>query len=202
MIIYSIIIGITILFIVVANLCFGIPMYGYDMWFVFQMIGLHILVVFLIDALLAFVIRHLLPAKWFNFRLKRFHISKRERKIYEKLQIKKWKDKIPELGKFANFRKNKVEDPTNNEYVERFILECCYGEGVHLSSIILGFLIILMYPKYCLMLGIPVAIANGIIHCLSFMILRYNRPKLMVLFERNKRRIERETEKQEELKSF
>lgn len=202
MIIYSIIIGMTILCIIVLNLCFGIPMYGYDMLYVAQMIGLHILVIFLIDALLAFIIRHLLPARWFNFRLKKFHISKRERKIYEKLQIKKWKDKIPELGKFANFRKNKVEDPTNNEYVERFILECCYGEGVHFSSIILGFLIVVMYPEYCLMFAIPVAIANAVIHCLSFMILRYNRPKLMVLFERNKRRIDREIEKQEGSQSF
>lgn len=192
MIIYSLIIGITILCIIGLNICYGMTAYGYDFLFVIQMIGLHVLVVFIIDAILATVIRHMLPAKWFNFRFKRFHISKQERKIYEKLQIKKWKDKIPELGKFAHFRKNKVEDPTNNAYVERFILECCYGEGVHFSSMILGFLIVFMYPKYCLMFAVPVAIANAIIHSLSLMILRYNRPKLEVLFERNRRRINRE----------
>lgn len=200
MMIYSLIIGVTILCVMGLNLCFGMAFYGYDFIFVLEMIGLHIVVVFIIDAILATIIRHLLPAKWFNFRLKQFHISKQERKIYEKLQIKKWKDKIPELGQFAHFRKNKLEDPTNNTYVERFILECCYGEGVHFSSMIFGFLIVLMYPQYALMFAIPVAIANAIIHSLSLMILRYNRPKLEVLFERNRRRANREQGNKNEFK--
>ena len=53
-----------------------------------------------------------------------------------------------------------------------------------------------MYPQYALMFAIPVAIANAIIHSLSLMILRYNRPKLEVLFERNRRRSNREHQEQ------
>ena len=53
MIIYSIIIGTTILFIILLNLFIAIPLYGYDIVFVFKAIGLNILIVFLIDALIA-----------------------------------------------------------------------------------------------------------------------------------------------------
>ena len=47
--------------------------------------------------------------------------------------------------------------------------------------------ILLIYPKYVLFFGLPVAIANGFIHYLSFAILRYTRPKLKLLYERNQR---------------
>ena len=97
MIIYSIIIGTTILFIILLNLFIAIPLYGYDIVFVFKAIGLNILIVFLIDALIALII-HKLPKKWFHYEKNFFYIYKWERKFYEKIKIKKWKDHIPELG--------------------------------------------------------------------------------------------------------
>ena len=39
-------------------------------------------------------------------------------KIYNKLKVKKWKDKIPEIGHFTGFRKNKISDPKNPEYIK------------------------------------------------------------------------------------
>lgn len=81
-----------------------------------------------------------------------FIFYKWERKFYEKIKIKKWKDHIPELGWLANFRKNKVIEPNNNIYVEKFLVECCYGETIHFLSLCLGFLILLIYPKYVLFL--------------------------------------------------
>ena len=186
MIIYSIIIGTTILFIILLNLFIAIPLYGYDIVFVFKAIGLNILIVFLIDDLIALII-HKLPKKWFHYEKNFFYIYKWERKFYEKIKIKKWKDHIPELGWLANFRKNKVIEPNNNIYVEKFLVECCYGETIHFLSLCLGFLILLIYPKYVLFFGLPVAIANGFIHYLSFAILRYTRPRLKLLYERNQR---------------
>lgn len=193
MIIYAVIIGITIITITLLNIFLAIPICGFEYtWYqCLGMLILSIVVVFLIDALLAFIIRRL-PNRWFNFRKKCFRIFKWEKRFYERVKIKKWKDKIPELGQFTNFSKSKIEDPTNNVYIERFLLEICYGEVIHFTSIILGFLIILMFDlQYCLYMGIPIAIANGIINYLSFAILRYNRPKLMVIHERNRRLEER-----------
>lgn len=187
MIIYFIIISITLVYIALLNGLIGINLYTYDWFFVIKITLLNILVIFLIDAFLAFVI-HKLPLRWFDHRKKCFHIFKWERKFYEKIKIKKWKDHIPELGTLANFRKNKVLEPNNNIYVQKFLTECCYGEMIHFLSIIFGILIIFIAPKYFLLLGFPVVVANALINYLSFAILRYTRPKLLQLYKRNCRK--------------
>ncbi len=187
MIIYFIIISITLGYIALLNGLIGINLYTYDWFFVIKITLLNILVIFLIDAFLAFVI-HKLPLRWFDHRKKCFHIFKWERKFYEKIKIKKWKDHIPELGTLVNFRKNKVLEPNNNIYVQKFLTECCYGEMIHFLSIIFGILIIFIAPKYFLLLGFPVVVANALINYLSFAILRYTRPKLLQLYKRNCRK--------------
>ncbi len=200
MIIYLVIIGLTVCISFLLNYFVAIPVcgYPYNFWQSCLYILISIVVVIVIDAILAFVIRRL-PNKWFHFKKRLFKIRKWEKKFYEKLKIKKWKDLIPELGQFTNFSKSKVTDPTNNEYVERFLLEICYGEVIHYTSILFGFLIIFLFNlKWCWCIGIPIAIANGIINMLSLMILRYNRPKLMILHERNERTQKRKLEARNE----
>lgn len=200
MIIYTIIISLALIVVSLLSYFVGFPLYDLTLIDFIKYTGLSILSVVLIDGLLALIIHHL-PSKWFNYQFKRFHIFKFERRFYDKIKIKKWKDHIPELGGLADFRKNKVSDPTNNEYVEKFLTECCYGEVIHFMSIFLGFLVILYWPRGWYIIGLHVGIANGIINLLSFMILRYNRPKLMVLHERNRRNQLRNKRKEEDLQS-
>lgn len=186
MIIYSVIISITLIIVYLLNLLRGCT----DILYILKWTSIDILVVFIIDAIIAFVIRRL-PEKWFDYKYKAFKIFKWERKFYEVIKIKKWKDKIPELGQLTNFKKNKVREPKNSEYLLRYLMECVYGETIHFLSIILGFLILLINPKCCLYFGLPIAIANGIISYLSFAILRYNRPKLTILYNRSVKSNER-----------
>lgn len=186
MIIYSVIISITLIIVYLLNLLRGCT----DILYILKWTSIDILVVFIIDAIIAFVIRRL-PEKWFDYKYKAFKIFKWERKFYEAIKIKKWKDKIPELGQLTNFKKNKVREPKNSEYLLRYLMECLYGETIHFLSIILGFLILLINPKCCLYFGLPIAIANGIISYLSFAILRYNRPKLTILYNRSVKSNER-----------
>lgn len=186
MIIYSVIISITLIIVYLLNLLRGCT----DILYILKWTSIDILVVFIIDAIIAFVIRRL-PEKWFDYKYKAFKIFKWERKFYEAIKIKKWKDKIPELGQLTNFKKNKVREPKNSEYLLRYLMECVYGETIHFLSIILGFLILLINPKCCLYFGLPIAIANGIISYLSFTILRYNRPKLTILYNRSVKSNER-----------
>lgn len=186
MIIYTIIIGIAVIIVFLLSIFYGIPTYDYSLLYVFLMTLISTALVILIDGLVALFVNKL-PKKWFNFRYKRFKIFKWERKFYEFLKIKKWKDHTPELGKLANFRKNKVLNPNDNKYIERFLEECCVGEIVHLVSIFLGYLIILLKPEYWLLFGVPVATTSAILNYLSYMILRYNRPKLLTLHKRNER---------------
>jgi hypothetical protein len=118
--------------------------------------------------------------------------GKRETIFYEKIGIKKWKDKVLELGSFAGFRKNKLIDPTNNEYVKRFIIESNYGIGVHVSGTIIGFLVIFCCPKTLwLTVGLPVAIVNVFYNFLSYAILRYNLVKLHKLYRINEKRAQK-----------
>lgn len=186
MIIYSVIISITLIIVYLLNLLRGCT----DILYILKWTSIDILVVFIIDAIIAFVIRRL-AEKWFVYKYKVFKIFKWERKFYEAIKIKKWKDKIPELGQLTNFKKNKVREPKNSEYLLRYLMECVYGETIHFLSIILGFLILLINPKCCLYFGLPIAIANGIISYLSFAILRYNRPKLTILYNRSVKSNER-----------
>ena len=61
-----------------------------------------------VDALVATVCR-LLPERVANHESKVYTVSAKEKSFYEKLKIRKWKDKVPEIGHFTGFRKNKIE---------------------------------------------------------------------------------------------
>lgn len=141
-----------------------------------------IITVVLVDALTATVCR-LLPKKCANRDKKIFRVGAKEKKFYEKLHIRKWKDKIPEIGQFTGFRKNKLDEPANLQYVDRFLLESCYGEIGHVFSCIFGFAILALYFVTPLWWGIalPVAIVNLFMNLPSLFILRYNSYKLEIL---------------------
>lgn len=141
--------------------------------------------VVLLDALTATLCRAF-PKKWVPETAKIFKVSAREKRFYEKLKIRKWKDKVPEIGHFTGFRKNKIADPKNPAYLERFLLECRYGEVVHFASCPVGFLILLplpFLPAYFWAIALPVAIVNTCLNLPSLFILRYNSYKLSILYQ-------------------
>ena len=162
---------------------------------VFGMTGLATGLLVLIDALVATGAR-LLPAKFADHDKKIFTVSAKEKKFYEKMNIRKWKDKVPEIGHFTGFRKNKLEDPQSVAYVDRFLLESCYGEIGHFFSCIFGFFILLLFPisKIWLAVAIPAAIVNVFLNLPSLFILRYNSYKLKILRKANLKK-QRSTER-------
>lgn len=141
-----------------------------------------IVTVILVDGLVATVCR-LLPKRFANSADRFYQVSQKEKKFYEKLKIRKWKDKIPEIGHFTGFRKNKIAQPQSVEYVERFLLEACYGELGHLWIMPIGFIIVALFfiSETWIALAIPVAIINAILNVLPVFVLRYNRYKLEIL---------------------
>lgn len=169
------------------------PLFGVDYRWGFMSIAM-LVVLFLIDALLAWLIRKL-PEKWFDSNNKHFDERKGERKFYEALGIKKWKDKIPELGGFTDFHKDKIYEPNSIEFYERFILESNYGSVLHIISAFIGYLIIFMAPlKTCLLMAIPMATVNFVLCILPYFVLRYNVGKLKKVLNNLKRRKIRETQ--------
>lgn len=159
---------------------------GASFWIVLGFTALAIVVVILLDGLTATVCR-LLPKKWANYEKKFYRVSAKEKKFYEKLGIRKWKDKIPEIGHFTGFRKNKIADPKSVEYLDRFLLEICYGELGHFISLFTGALTVLFFPLTHLWwaISIPVVFVNALMNLPSLFILRYNSYKLRFLRESN-----------------
>ena len=192
MILYGSIIFVCVCLLTGVNAVFAAPRFGVSFWFILGAVLINVVAVIAVDGLFAFLIRRL-PGHERRF----FQVSAKEKKFYEKLKIRKWKDKVPELGQFTNFHKNKVAEPRNNVYLERYMLEAAYGEVIHLAGCFLGFVIIFFYPlKYWLCFGFPVAVINLIMNILPYFILRYNFYKMKVLYRSNERKQRRAAEKE------
>ena len=196
MILYGSIIFVCVCLLTGVNAVFAAPRFGVSFWFILGAVLINVVAVIAVDGLIAFLIRRL-PEKWIGHERRFFQVSAKEKKFYEKLKIRKWKDKVPELGQFTNFHKNKVAEPRNNVYLERYMLEAAYGEVIHLAGCFLGFVIIFFYPlKYWLCFGFPVAVINLIMNILPYFILRYNFYKMKVLYRSNERKQRRAAEKE------
>lgn len=189
MLLYGIIIIICAFIITLINY---IAFHLYN-WYIYLLIAVSLVVILIIiDGVFAGLIRYLLPKKFVNKNLKFYQVSKKEMKIYDFFKIKKWKDKVPELGSFTNFHKNKILKPKDNEYIARFIEEVCYGMWGHFIGAPMGFLILLldfnMYSgssKLYLTMFLPFAIVNFILDLLPAFVLRYNLNRLQILYKFN-----------------
>lgn len=151
-----------------------------------------ILITIIVAVLISFI-----PKKWFHENFRFFKISKQEQKFYDWIGIKYWKEFVPEFGTVIRFKKNKIYDKYNNEYILRFLKEQCETEILHYLAAFLGFGIIFIWPlKYCLNFAIPLAIVGAVLNILPALVQRYNRPKLIKLYEFNERHARQKLEKQ------
>ena len=191
----------TILFCMTAisliNFFLSAPVFGFELWYIIVAVVVSTVAVIVIDGIFAMLVRWVMPSRWFGIDKKWFSASKKECRVYEKLGVKKWKDKVLELGGFTGFHKDKLGDASSNEYVSKFIIEANYGVVVHIACVIFGFCIIFIYPlKYWLCFGVPVAFVNAVLNILPLWILRYNLPKLHTLYKLNKRKEQRNKNQQ------
>lgn len=155
---------------------------GAGFWLMLAYTALATAIIAVIDGLTAGISRSL-PAKFADEKKKIFIVSAKEKKFYEKLKIRKWKDKVPEIGHLTGFRKNKIADPKSVEYLDRFLLESCYGQIGHFFSCVFGFIIFAFFfisPAWWVVC-IPVSIINIFLNLPSLIILRYNSYKLRIL---------------------
>ena len=145
MVFYTLTILICMMLIGALNYFIAVPIFGFDLPYVVVAVVVSTIAEIIIDLIFAFIVRWLLPSKWFGVSKVGFHAGKRERKFYEKIGIKRWKDSVLELGALSGFRKNKLDKPNDVSYIERFIVEANYGIIVHVAGIIAGFAVIFLY---------------------------------------------------------
>lgn len=142
-----------------------------------------------VDALVALFICRATPSKWYSHKYAIYRVSAKEKKFYEKLKIRKWKDKMPEWGKLTGFSKNQIARPRDNEYLDKYFLELCYGEVIHFLSVPASLFVFWFVPSaMSLSLALPVTIVNILCNLPSLFILRYNSYKLEVLYKNNEKR--------------
>ena len=153
-----------------------------------------------VDGLVAFVIRRL-PAKWMNPKKGMIVTRDWELKLYNKLHVQSWKKFMPDLGKFTNFQKGKIEDPLNNEYIGRYILEASYGVVIHYLSVPFSALILLLgliEPGNLATwtVGVPVMVVNMVLILLPALALKYNLPRLVRVYDINVRMMAKRAQKE------
>ena len=136
------------------------------------------------DGLMAFLIRRALPMSWFSPGKKIFNVSKKEKKFYQSIKIKSWKDKIPELGGFTSFHKNELSSSNDVEYLKRFIIESNYGVIIHVENALLGFMIFLIPMCSAPSIWIPIFAVNLVLSMLPVFVLRYVTHTLNRLYEK------------------
>lgn len=143
---------------------------------------------FALDGTIAMIINKM-PDAWFGVNNRHFDVSEREKKLYNKLKVRKWKDQVWELGGLGGFSKKNLLEPGSPAYIEKFIIECNKGVLTHRLSYPIGFLVMLLMPNVCAFtIGVPVAAVNLFLNVLPTLALRYNTPKLKWMLLRLQRK--------------
>ena len=181
---YLITLGFGYLLIFLVNMILSLcGVCGFDVLFCFYYPLLIILAFFALDFLAAGLIR-LVPKKKINVHSKLFRCFGFEKRLYEKLGVRWFKDKIPELGgALKGFSKTeiKTDDPA---YLEEFIKETILGEITHHLCIIFGITVFFIFPKFVLNFALPEFLLKTYFNLLPIIVQRYNRPKLYKIYIR------------------
>lgn len=176
------------------NIWLGTPVFNYSAWFVIGAVVATTIFQIVIDGIFAIIVNKM-PNKWFSIDKKCFQVSKKEQKFLEKLKIRKWKDKVWELGGLGGFRKNKIISPDDPKYIETFLIESNKGITTHRIGYFAGFLGVFLFPlKYALVIGLPVALVNLFLNILPTLVLKYNIPKLNAVLSRLKKKAQNNTQ--------
>ncbi len=134
-----------------------------------------------------FLLGRLLPkrlfrAERFPFRLFRWE---REGKIYNRVGVRRWKEKVPDMSAILPWVMPSKKLPANATaaQMERMIQETCVAEWIHGLLCILGFGCVFIWRGVW---GWVVSLLYLLGNLPDIIIQRYNRPKLMRIYEREK----------------
>ena len=177
---YLSVIGIAMFLISVFNVVFNTaPWYS-----VIILVTVCTALQFALDGLIAIIINKM-PDRLFGIDNPLYNVSEGEKKLYKKLKVRKWKDKVWELGGLGGFSKKNLAEPDSAEYIEKFIIECNKGVLTHRLSYPIGFLPMLFLPHvFAFSIALPVASVNLFLNILPTIVLRYNTPKLQAMLKR------------------
>lgn len=101
-------------------------------------------------------------------------------RFYEKLGIRKWKDRVPDMSKLLPTLPRKSMENRSAERVRLLAQETCVAELVHVCLMILALPVLFLWPGWQ---GALLAALYALGNVPFIMIQRYNRPRLLHLAE-------------------
>ena len=134
----------------------------------------------------------IVPKKWLKPEQGIFRCRKFEKggSIYEKLGIRKWHKRLPDMSRILPFmmpRKNLSGD--YKERLPEMIEETCVAELVHIAVSVAGLNCLKLWPGCG---GVAIVIIHTLLLNLPFILIqRYNRPRLIRLQEKLQKASER-----------
>lgn len=134
--------------------------------------------------LLSHFFGELLPRTWFDWKKAPFASFSFEKngELYDKIHIKKWKKKMPDLSRLMKYMTPKtVSFRDSSKDIDWLLRELCVAETVHVALIVASFGIFLIVRSwFSVLLCALYALGN-----IPFILIqRYNRPHLAHLYAR------------------
>lgn len=139
----------------------------------------------IITGVIAFFAGRLLPKNWFRPDLFPYRCCKFEKdgQIYDKLNIRKWQNKVPDMSRILpKWMPAKNLSGNFRERMPRMLQETCVAEFIHSALCVTGLRCLKLYPGIG---GVIIVLLYIVVFNLPFIIIqRYNRPRLMKLLKR------------------
>ena len=111
-------------------------------------------------------------------------------RVYEKLGIKHWKDRLPDMSKIMPDMVKKKMSAVKSQGMDVLIAETCVAECVHWALMLLSLGIFFFWRGAW---AVVFWLVYNLLGNLPFIIIqRYNRPRLVMLEQRRKRRAAKE----------
>ena len=125
-----------------------------------------------------------LPRRWFDpLRFPyRTYPWEQDGRVYEKVRIRSWKDRVPDLSKYCHFMvRKKMNTRPSAEALDRLARETCVAEATHWLLIPLSLAVIPLWEGVGgWIMFLLCALGN-----LPFILIqRYNRPRLLKMLRR------------------
>lgn len=134
-----------------------------------------------------------LPRRWFHPDRFPFRSWKWEQEgsVYRRLGIQHWKDLVPDMSKILpDMVPKRVSSRETAEEAMILVQETCVAEVVHAALMVLAIGIVLICPNGW---GVALALFDALLLNLPYILIqRYNRPKLLRLAEKLRRKEEKQ----------
>lgn len=132
--------------------------------------------------MLSNLVAALLPRRWFHCDHLPYRAWRWEKggKVYNKLHIRKWKDKVPDMSRILpSMMQKRVTGEVTSAQIEALARETCVSEFTHNALLLLGLNCLSLWEGAG---GVIITVIWVVLGNVPFILIqRYNRPRLLAM---------------------